>query len=103
MIVRRCGLKAKLWIVTESAATGAEVGGAAEEGMLLMLEFEGIAVGSAVGDPDVPEKPGSWCPLAGVMAALAEAPLPPHAVSRTVLAAATAVIAAHQRRRFQRR
>jgi hypothetical protein len=48
-----------LWIATESAATGAEVGGAAEEGMLLMLELEGIAVGSAVGDPDVPEKPGS--------------------------------------------
>jgi hypothetical protein len=68
-----------------------------------MLELEGIAVGSAVGDPDVPEKPGSWCPLAGVMAGLAAAPLPPHAVSRTVLAAATAVIAAHQHRRFQRR
>jgi hypothetical protein len=48
-----------LRIVTESAATGTAVGGAAEEGMSLMLELEGIAVGSAVGDPDVPEKPGS--------------------------------------------
>ena len=90
-----------MWIVTESAATGAEAGAAAEEGIPLMFIPEGIAVGSGAGVPDVPEKPGSWCPLAGVMAALAEAPLPPHAVSKTVLAAATAAAAAHHR--FQRR
>jgi hypothetical protein len=59
LTVTTCGTKAKLRIVTESAATGTAVGGAAEEGMSLMLELEGIAVGSAVGDPDVPEKPGS--------------------------------------------
>jgi hypothetical protein len=68
-----------------------------------MLMPEGIAVGSTDGVAEVPGKPASCCPLAGVMEALAEAPLPPHAVSRTVLAAAAAVVAAHQCRRFQRR
>ena len=103
LTVTTWGPKAKLWIATEFAATGAEVGGAAGVGMPAMLEPEGIAVGSAAGGPGVPGKPGSCRPLAGVMAAAAEAPLPPHAVSRTVVAAAAADIAAHQRCRFQRR
>ncbi|HEX6524599.1 MAG TPA: hypothetical protein VF070_32030 [Streptosporangiaceae bacterium] len=90
-------------MTTASAATGAAAGAAdAEEGIPLILVPEGIAVGSDDGDPDVPAKPGSSCPLAGVMAAPAEAPLLPQAVSRTVLAAAAPVATAHQRR-FQRR
>ncbi|MBV9444425.1 MAG: hypothetical protein JO345_00775 [Streptosporangiaceae bacterium] len=67
-----------------------------------MLTLDGIAVGSGDGVRDAPAKPGSWCPLAGVMAAPAEAPLLPQAVSRAVLAAAAPAAAAHQRR-FQRR
>lgn len=52
-----CGPKAKLWIVTESAATGACVGAAAEEGIPLMLMPDGIAVGSTDGVADVPLNP----------------------------------------------
>jgi hypothetical protein len=84
-----------------SEATGFAVGAVvveadAEDGIPLMPD--GIAVGSADGDPDVPAKPASLRPLAGEMAALAEVlPLLPHAASSTVPAAAAVVAAAHHR------
>jgi hypothetical protein len=60
---------------------------------------EGIAVGKADGDADVPGNPASLCGLAGVIGASAELlPLAPHAASVKVPAAAAAVAAAHQRR-----
>jgi hypothetical protein len=68
-----------------------------------MLVPEGIAVGSTDGVADVPPKPASCWPLPGVMAALAEVPLPPpHAASSSVPATA-APAAAARHRRIQRR
>ncbi len=61
--------------------------------------FEGIAVGSTDGVPDVPGKPARWCcPLAGVIAgAAAEAPpFPPHAASSMMPAVAAPVAATCQ-------
>jgi hypothetical protein len=101
LIVTICGPKAKLRIVTESEATGFAVGeDGTEDGIPLMPD--GIAVGSADGDPDVPAKPASLWPVAGEIAALADVLLLlPHAASSTVPAAAV-VVAAARHRGFQR-
>jgi hypothetical protein len=103
LTVTTCGPKAKLWIVTESEATGLVAGPAVGAGEGIPLISDGIAVGNGDGDL-VPVKPASLWPLAGLIAALAELlpPPPPQAASSTVPAAAATVTAAHQRR-FQRR
>lgn len=99
------GPKAKLRIVTASAATGlaAPVPDGAAEAIPAIPEGTavGTAVGNADGDPDVPGKPASACGLAGEMRASAEppplAPLAPHAATARAPATATAVVAARQR------